>query len=130
MSLNICRDRRPRLSAPFVVTFSTDRMVSVGDCFLREDDILPYGSLFTSFPSARVILEWSRPTGFFALLKNDSVGRRSEGSRADCFRLAVVFNSFHRKRSPSLKREAIVKWFAFDFDRRIAFDGRLFLAGG
>ena len=84
-SLNICRDS-PRLSAPFVVTFSTDRMVSVGDCFLREDDILPYGSLFTSFPSARVILEWSRPTGFFALLKNDSVGRRSEGSRADCFR--------------------------------------------
>ena len=66
-------------------------MVSVGDCFLREDDILPYGLLFTSFPSARVILEWSRPTGFFALLKNDSVGRRSEGSRADCFRLAVVF---------------------------------------
>ena len=40
-------------------------------------------------PSARVILEWSRPTGFFALLKNDSVGRRSEGSRADCFRLAI-----------------------------------------
>ena len=65
-------------------------MVSVGDCFLREDDILPYGSLFTSFPSARVILEWSRPTGFFALLKNDSVGRRSEGSRADWFRWAVV----------------------------------------
>ena len=44
-----------------------------------------------TIPPPRVILEWSRPTGFFALLKNDSVGRRSEGSRADCFRWAVGF---------------------------------------
>ena len=72
---------------------STDRLGSVGDCFLREDDILPYAPSFhSSLPSpARVILEWSRPTGFFATLKNDSVGRRSEGSRADWFRWAIVF---------------------------------------
>ena len=36
--------------------------------------------------TARVILEWSRPTGFFATLENDSVGRRSEGSRAEWVR--------------------------------------------
>ena len=38
-----CRDRRPRLSAPFVVTFSTNRLDSADDVFLREDDILTYG---------------------------------------------------------------------------------------
>ena len=30
ISLNFCRGRRPRRPAPFVVTFSTDRLVSVG----------------------------------------------------------------------------------------------------
>ena len=43
ISLNFCRDRRPRLSAPFVVTIPTDRLGSIGGCFIwTVEDAGPY----------------------------------------------------------------------------------------
>ena len=127
-----------------------------GSCFGGKYP--PPVSLFSlHFPCpARVILEWSRPTGFFATFENDSVGDEAKdlGRNGFGWRLFLTpttyFTSFNCKfayaniaasRSPATfciaklvaalrltsKREAWVKRFAFAFDRPIGGSGRLFM---